>query len=72
MPIVERNRGGFSMVEFLWLGSALGVLLGLTHGVYLYRRIAARAPAPPSTHEVTLIPLFTPSVKNDMISSVLR
>ncbi len=32
------------MAEFLWLGSALGVLLGLTHGVYLYRQIAARTP----------------------------
>jgi hypothetical protein len=33
------------MIEFLWLGSALGTILGLAHGVYLYRQIAARAPA---------------------------
>ena len=32
------------MAEFLWLGSALGALLGISHGVYLYRQIAARAP----------------------------
>jgi hypothetical protein len=33
------------MAEFLWLGSALGTILGLMHGVYLYRQIAARAPS---------------------------
>jgi hypothetical protein len=36
--------GGENVAEFLWLGSTLGALLGLTHGVYLYRRIAAREP----------------------------
>ena len=32
------------MVEFLWLGSALGTVLGLVHGVSLYRRNAPRGP----------------------------
>ena len=32
------------MAEFLWLGSALGAVLGLSHGVYLYRQMAARTP----------------------------
>ena len=32
------------MAECLWLGSALGAVLGLSHGVYLYRQMAARTP----------------------------
>jgi len=31
------------MELFLWIGSALGAVLGLLHGAYLYRQIAARA-----------------------------
>jgi hypothetical protein len=27
---------------FLWIGSALGAVLGLLHGLYLYRRQTAR------------------------------
>ncbi len=33
------------MDNFLLIGSALGALLGLLHGVYLFRLIAVRAPA---------------------------
>jgi hypothetical protein len=33
------------MGAFLWLGSGLGAVLGLLHGVYLYRRQTARAVA---------------------------
>ena len=33
------------MTGFLWLGSAIGAVLGLTHGANLYRQMAARAPA---------------------------
>ena len=44
MPGVDGFGGNFSMVEFLWLGSALGALLGLIHGVHIYRPIAARTP----------------------------
>jgi hypothetical protein len=33
------------MDNFLLIGSALGALLGLLHGVYLFRRIAVRPPA---------------------------
>ncbi len=33
------------MDNFLLIGSALGALLGLLHGVYLFRQIAVRAPA---------------------------
>ena len=33
------------MAEFLWLGTALGAILGLIHGACLYGLIAARAPA---------------------------
>ena len=32
------------MDNFLLIGTALGALLGLLHGVYLFRRIAARRP----------------------------
>ncbi len=32
------------MGNFLLIGTALGALLGLLHGVYLFRRIAARRP----------------------------
>ena len=28
---------------FLWIGSAIGATLGFLHGVYLYRKITARA-----------------------------
>jgi hypothetical protein len=31
------------MHVFLWIGSALGAVLGLLHGVYLYRQQAAAA-----------------------------
>ena len=31
------------MHVFLWIGSALGAVLGLLHGVYLYRQQAATA-----------------------------
>ncbi len=31
------------MGMFLWIGSALGAVLGLVHGIYVYRDIAARA-----------------------------
>ncbi len=30
---------------FLWIGSAIGAVLGLLHGAYLYRKITARASA---------------------------
>ena len=30
---------------FLWIGSAIGAALGFLHGVYLYRKITARASA---------------------------
>ena len=33
------------MGAFLWLGSGLGAVLGVLHGVYLYRRQTARAVA---------------------------
>ncbi len=33
------------MDDFFLIGSALGALLGLLHGVYLFRQIAERAPA---------------------------
>jgi hypothetical protein len=33
------------MDNFLLMGSALGALLGLLHGVYLFRQIAVRPPA---------------------------
>lgn len=33
------------MVDFLWIGSALGAFLGLLHGVYLFQQIAPRARA---------------------------
>ena len=32
------------MDSFLLTGTALGALLGMLHGVYLFRRIAARRP----------------------------
>ena len=32
------------MGNFLLIGTALGALLGMLHGVYLFRRIAARRP----------------------------
>lgn len=31
------------MDNFLWIGSALGAVLGLLHGIYLYRQQTARA-----------------------------
>ncbi len=31
------------MELFLWIGSALGAVFGLLHGVYLYREITAAA-----------------------------
>ena len=31
------------MEDFLWIGSALGAVLGLLHGIYLYRQQASRA-----------------------------
>lgn len=34
-----------AVVDFLWVGSTLGVLVGLVHGVYLFQRIAPRAHA---------------------------
>ena len=30
------------MAEFIWIGSTIGAALGLTHGIHLFRRIAAR------------------------------
>ena len=33
------------MGELLWLGSAIGAVVGVLHGVNLYRQMAARAPA---------------------------
>lgn len=33
------------MAVFLWIGSGLGALLGLAHGIQVYRGIAERAPA---------------------------
>ena len=33
------------MVDFLWIGSALGALLGLLHGTYLFQQVAPRARA---------------------------
>jgi len=33
------------VVEFLWIGSALGAVVGVLHGVYLYRQQSAGAPA---------------------------
>jgi hypothetical protein len=30
------------MALFLWIGSACGAILGLSHALYLYRQIAAR------------------------------
>ena len=33
------------MDEFFWLGSAIGAVIGIAHGVNLYRQMAARAPA---------------------------
>jgi hypothetical protein len=32
------------MAEFLWIGSALGIVVGIFHGIYLYRQQTARAP----------------------------
>jgi hypothetical protein len=32
------------MGQFFWIGSALGAVVGLLHGIYLYRQQAARAP----------------------------
>jgi len=37
------------MVEFLWIGSALGAVVGVLHGIYLYRQQSAGAPANDST-----------------------
>ncbi len=37
------------MVDFFWIGSALGAVLGLLHGIYLYRQQAARASASGTT-----------------------
>lgn len=41
------------MEQFLWLGSLLGAVIGVSHAVHLYRRRAARrltlAPATPGT-----------------------
>jgi hypothetical protein len=31
------------MANFLWLGSAFGAILGMLHGIYLYRQQAAWA-----------------------------
>ncbi|MCZ6665894.1 MAG: hypothetical protein O7B81_11350 [Gammaproteobacteria bacterium] len=36
---------GSIMDLFLWIGSAIGAALGFLHGVYLYRKITARASA---------------------------
>jgi len=33
------------MVEFLWIGSVLGAVVGVLHGIYLYRQQSASAPA---------------------------
>ncbi len=33
------------MDYFLWIGSTLGAVLGLLHGIYLYRQQASRAVA---------------------------
>ena len=38
------------MGELLWLGAALGALLGVLHGVYLYRSLVERAPAGDAPH----------------------
>jgi hypothetical protein len=37
------------MNGFLWLGSALGAILGMLHGIYLYRQQAAWALASGTT-----------------------
>ncbi len=32
------------MAVFLWIGSGLGALLGLAHGIHVYRGISTRTP----------------------------
>jgi len=41
------------MIEFLWIGSVLGAVVGLLHGIYLYRQQAAWAPANDPTRNRT-------------------
>jgi hypothetical protein len=40
------------MFEFLWIGSALGAVVGLLHGIYLYRQHRAGAAANDPTGNV--------------------
>jgi hypothetical protein len=42
LAIVEGPQERPIMAQFLWLGSALGAVLGVLHGVHLYRQQAAR------------------------------
>lgn len=43
--LARMEAKGSIMDLFIWIGSAFGAVLGCLHGVYLYRKISARASA---------------------------
>jgi len=49
------------MAPLLWTGTLVGALLGLFHGAYIYRRVAAETPAeaPPGRARPAYYALWT-------------